>query len=115
MNYCISNVNAEYIGKIFREIRGSIMSLGKCCKSSFTVIETLRKLALPCFRREVLCNMSYILVEFEVKGLLVEKSLFCPLFYLEAYALIELEFDVLFIVSFCKMACSFPMFFLKIK
>lgn len=114
MNYCLSIVNAEYIGKIFREIRGSIMSLGKCCKS-FTVIETLRKLALPCFRREVLCSMFYILVEFEVKGLLVEKSLFCPLFCLEAYALIELEFDVLFVVSFCKMACSFSMFFLKNK
>lgn len=56
------------------------MSLGKCCKSSFTVIETLGKLAPPFFRREVLCNMSYVSEVFEIKRLLVEKLLFRPFF-----------------------------------
>lgn len=57
------------------------MSLGKYCKSSFTVIETLRKLAPPFFRMEVFCNKSYISVVFEIKGLLVGKLLFCPSFF----------------------------------
>lgn len=43
--------------------------------------------------------------------------IFTPLFsfYLEAYALIELEFAVFFMVSFFKMAYSFPTLFLKTK